>query len=66
MERSGGRLARWAKGVFTPHVTLLYDGMSVAEQPVDPISWTVGEFVLVHSLLGQTRHIILDRWPLRS
>jgi 2'-5' RNA ligase len=66
MERSGGRLAKWAKGAFTPHVTLLYDGMSVAEQRVEPITWTVSEFVLAHSLLGQTRHIILDRWLLRG
>jgi 2'-5' RNA ligase len=66
MERSGGRIAKWAKGAFTPHVTMLYDGASVAEQPVEPITWTVGEFVLVHSLLGQTKHIILDRWSLRG
>jgi 2'-5' RNA ligase len=49
---------------FTPHVTLLYDNVRVAEQAVETIRWTVGEFVLVHSLLGQTRHIPLARWPL--
>ncbi len=64
MARSGGRLAKWARPVFTPHVTLLYDAVSVPEQVVPPITWTVREFMLVHSLLGQTRHIVLDRWTL--
>jgi len=49
---------------FTPHMTLLYDDRNVPEQPVEKISWIAREFVLVHSLLGQTRHIILGRWPL--
>lgn len=51
---------------FTPHVTLLYDDRLVDEQPVETIFWSVHEFVLVHSLLGQTRHIALARWPLRG
>ena len=64
MSLTSSRLGKWAKPVFTPHVTLLYDGRSVPEQPVEPITWTVREFVLVHSLLGQTQHIVLDRWLL--
>jgi 2'-5' RNA ligase len=55
----------WAEPRFTPHVTLLYDGKEVAEHGVDTVSWTVREFVLVHSLIGQTRHIVLGRWPLQ-
>jgi 2'-5' RNA ligase len=51
---------------FTPHVTLLYDSLSVAQQAIEPIAWTATEFVLVRSLLGQTRHIPLERWPLRG
>jgi 2'-5' RNA ligase len=47
-------------------MTLLYDDRSVAEQAVETIGWTAREFVLVHSLLGQTRHIPLGRWPLRG
>jgi 2'-5' RNA ligase len=57
-------LGRHSGSNFTPHVTLLYDGQRIAEQAVQTISWTVREFVLVHSLLGQTRHIALGRWPL--
>ncbi len=49
---------------YTPHVTLLYGDRCVAEQVVETISWTVHEFVLVHSLLGQKRHVPLARWRL--
>lgn len=59
-------LGRWAEGNFTPHVTLLYDDRAVASQPVEPVRWVAREFVLVHSLIGQTRHIVLGRWPLRA
>jgi RNA 2',3'-cyclic 3'-phosphodiesterase len=59
-------LWRRADAHFTPHVTLLYDSRCVVEQIIEPVSWTVTEFVLVHSLLGQTRHIPLARWPLWS
>lgn len=51
---------------FNPHVTLLYDRVLAPETPVEPVSWTVDEFVLIHSLLGQTRHIVLGGWPLRG
>ena len=59
-------LERWAKPVYTPHVTLLYDGRSVAEQAIAPIRWTAHEFVLVQSLIGQSRHVPLARWPLHG
>ena len=48
---------------FTPHTTLLYDMTDVPEQAIEPISWRATEFVLVHSLLGKTKHIHLARWP---
>jgi 2'-5' RNA ligase len=65
MNRVG--LGRWVDARFTPHVTLLYDSQLVAEQPIDPaITWSASELVLVHSLLGQTRHIRLGQWPLRA
>ncbi len=51
---------------YTPHVTLMYDDRGIAEHVVETIAWTVHEFVLVHSLLGRTRHVTLARWPLRS
>jgi 2'-5' RNA ligase len=66
MIRTGSRIGKWAETNFTPHVTLLYDGRSVAEQAIKPIGWTVSEFALVHSLVGQTRHVVLGRWPLQG
>jgi 2'-5' RNA ligase len=59
-------LGRWAKPGFTPHLTLLYDDRSVPEQAVTPVSWTARELVLVHSLIGQTVHLPLARWPLQG
>jgi 2'-5' RNA ligase len=56
-------LRRVAKTNFTPHVTLLYDSREVAEHPIAPISWTVSEFVLIHSMVRYDR---LARWPLRK
>ena len=59
MARRG--LRRLANTNFTPHVTLLYDARGVDEYPIEPIGWTVREFVLVRSLNG---HEHLVRWPL--
>ncbi len=53
-----GRFAR----PYTPHMTLLYDSADVAEHAIDPVTWTVTGFRLVHGLLGQTRHITLGEW----
>ena len=49
---------------FKAHVTMLRDEQTVPEVLVEPVIWTVKEFVLIHSLLGQTRYILLDRWML--
>lgn len=50
---------------FVPHVTLLRDKhRRLSSMPVEPIEWTVSEFVLVHSLLGRTTHRVLARFPL--
>ena len=46
---------------FTPHVTLWYGEREIAERPIEPIGWTLREFVLIHSLRGHTH---LARWPL--
>ncbi|HEY1391872.1 MAG TPA: 2'-5' RNA ligase family protein [Methylibium sp.] len=59
-------LGRWVAPRFTPHVTLLYDDRRVDEEAIEPIRWTVREFVLVDSLLGRTQHVPLERWPLGS
>jgi 2'-5' RNA ligase len=64
MKRAG--LGRRVKTRYRPHVTLLYGGCRIAERPVETVGWTVREFVLIHSLLGRSRHIPLARWPLRG
>ncbi len=57
-------LHQWVQPSFVPHVTLLYDGRRVPSQAIEPVGWTVREFVLVHSLLGRGQHRPLARWPL--
>ena len=56
-------LRRAANTNFTPHVTLLYDARCADEHPIQPIFWTVTEFVLIHSMKG---HDYLARWPLQA
>lgn len=51
---------------FKPHVTLLRDDTRLKPVAVEPISWTVSGFVLIHSLLGETTHIHLARRELAS
>jgi 2'-5' RNA ligase len=53
---------------FTPHLTLLYGDRMVTERSIEPIRWTVRDFVLVQSLRGrgQAKHNLLARWPLRE
>jgi 2'-5' RNA ligase len=51
---------------FQPHVTLLYDDQAVVEEVVEPVSWVVNEFVLVRSIVGETKYDLLERWKLRG
>ena len=38
---------------YTPHVTLMYGAFPVEERTIEPIRWTVSDFVLVHSHRGE-------------
>jgi len=49
-----------------PHMTLFYDRRIVIEEPIDPIRWIVRDFVLIHSIYGEGRHVPLGQWPLRG
>jgi 2'-5' RNA ligase len=52
---------------YTPHVTLLYDDMTVPPQGVTPVEWSVREFVLLHSHIGQARpYNVLTRFRMPS
>lgn len=55
-----------ARGKFTPHLTLLYDDTLIELQAMEPLHWTANESLLVDHLIGQTRHVVLGRWPLRA
>jgi RNA 2',3'-cyclic 3'-phosphodiesterase len=60
------RIGRHLRSHFAPHMTLLCDGRGVRELPIEPILMNVRDFVLVHSIIGQHKHIELARWPLRG
>jgi 2'-5' RNA ligase len=64
LKRAG--LGGATQGEFRPHVTLAYDKLRLKPVRIAPLSWTVRDFVLVHSLLGKTTHAHLGRWPLRE
>ena len=51
---------------FTPHMTLMWADRCVEQYPALPIAWTVREFALVLSYVGQSRHEYLHRWTLRD
>jgi 2'-5' RNA ligase len=50
---------------FEPHMTLLYQGHVIPEVMLDkPVTWTVRDFALVHSLQGESKHEQLCYWLL--
>jgi 2'-5' RNA ligase len=53
---------------YTPHITLLYDDVTAAPEPVPATQWAVRELVLLHSRIGQNQpsFTTLGRWPLPS
>jgi 2'-5' RNA ligase len=53
----------WSKG-FDPHVTLGYGLSRKEKRPIDPIFWHADRIALVESWRGETRHVILETWPL--
>ncbi|GLQ90239.1 RNA 2',3'-cyclic phosphodiesterase [Dyella flagellata] len=57
MHLNAAALNAYTKGSFTPHMTLAYNKPTVPVQQIEPVVWPAHEVVLVHSLLGKTRHI---------
>ncbi|MER9441784.1 2'-5' RNA ligase family protein [Mesorhizobium sp. M0340] len=52
-----------------PHVTLLRDEVRVPrirERSIDPIGWTVRDFVLIHSVIGKGIYRESARWQLNG
>lgn len=52
----------WSARQFSPHLTLFYDATFAGILPIDPISWTADEVILVESHQGQHTHRLF--WPL--
>lgn len=50
----------------TPHITLARAVHGVPPTEVQPVRWTATRLVLVHSVVGETRHIHLQAWPLQQ
>ena len=49
---------------ITPHITLAWDNVHVAEERVGPFCMPVKEVALVHSHVGLSRYDMLGRWSL--
>lgn len=50
---------------FNPHVTLMYDQTPIPPKRLPrPVRWRVEAFVLIHSLLVESRHIVVRTFPL--
>lgn len=54
------------RDAFRPHVTLLYGNEPIASADISPIWWTVRDFVLVRSIQGKSRHVVLGNWQLHE
>ncbi len=60
-------LLRTIASSFTPHLTLLYSQQRIAERTIEPVAWTIREFVLVHSRIRHKQpYALLGRWELRD
>jgi 2'-5' RNA ligase len=54
-------------GRLRPHITIDYRKSSPnVDLSIEPISWEVDDFLLIESVVGETRHIAHGRWQLRS
>ena len=49
---------------FVPHMTLFYGPKAVAPRSIQPISWIMSDFSLIHSRQGLGIYIERGRWPL--
>ena len=49
---------------IVPHLTVTRDKAAMPETFVEPLSWKVDEFVLIHSVHGEGLYSVAGRWPL--
>lgn len=62
LQDAGIRPGGWSAA--NPHLTLAYAPEMGPEQPIDPIAWTVRDFVLIKNSYGMGQHEHLGRWAL--
>ena len=60
LTQTGLKLPRQSNS--SPHLTMMYVENRMFDVAIEPISWTVSRFVLVDSLVGQSRHVHLGQW----
>lgn len=54
-------------GKLRPHITMSYRRPPAHRSlPVGPLSWRATEFLLVESVIGETRHVEHGRWQLHE
>jgi 2'-5' RNA ligase len=51
---------------FEPHMTLLYDRGDLPETFVEPVSWRIEAFTLIHAVHGEGRVDVVERFPLQA
>lgn len=59
-------IRRPMRALFTPHMTLSYGVNDAVERRVEPVSWTVRDFVLIESLYGKHQYILRGRWRVHN
>lgn len=62
--RAGLVARRRTPAEFLPHVTMMYGDAMPGTQRFAPIAWQASELVLIHSLVGRTKHLTLGRWAM--
>jgi 2'-5' RNA ligase len=61
---AGAGLLPAAEPNIEPHLTLLRTRAETPLKFIDPMKWTVREFLLLDSVQGTGRQVVLARWPL--
>jgi RNA 2',3'-cyclic 3'-phosphodiesterase len=51
---------------ITPHLTLSRETTALPDDFIEPVSWQVDEFRLIHSPYGESRHNVPGCWPLED
>ncbi len=59
-------LPHGSQRIARPHLTLSREENALPEDFIEPVSWWVRDFRLIHSPRGESRHNVLGCWPLEG